>query len=51
MKIGKKRVVDLSHTHGEGIVCEPYISKYQVDWLEKAGIVLIQERIWTPLFM
>ena len=38
MKIGKKRVVDLSHTHGEGIVCEPYISKYQVEWLEKAGI-------------
>ncbi len=34
----KNRIVDLSHMHGEGIVCEPNIDRYQVEWLEKAGV-------------
>lgn len=38
MELGKRRVVDLSHMHGEGMVCDPFISRYQVEWLEQAGI-------------
>lgn len=34
----KKKTVDLSHCHGENMICDPAISRYQVEWLERAGV-------------